>query len=393
MAGHAARFNPERSEGLSRQRFELVLGQPAGHHGHRDAAFTEQAFALGQRADKDAGLGAVLSRAQNQYGDLFIAFDQGPQLGQQIAFLQDDVRARLGHAFDIFSQTFQIGFGLLDGLFAHGFADAQPVFEPALGLRDSEDGDSRACVARAPGCEVRRRPALFRAVGDDEEFAGRGHVGEAAVFARAGQAGLSLGDRMSNGRQSSEAALATMSDRRNPLSAPKCVTLFDDRLECWTGETLERRIALDQVAQVRLSVEMAGTLTQVVCRVTGPSGEIVFGSRKANNGAFDDNAAEFTPLLVAVHRALKPRADAVKFLEGQSMGFRLIMSGLGLVMALLAAGIVGYFLLVEESAMLAFAGFPFLLIGGYLAWVFKPAGPVKYDPEGLIERFSKSETA
>ncbi|MCR9129187.1 MAG: hypothetical protein NXI12_06670 [Alphaproteobacteria bacterium] len=192
---------------------------------------------------------------------------------------------------------------------------------------------------------------------------------------------------------SEDAALAVMTDRRNPLSPEKRLQLFEDRLECWTGETLERRIALDQVTQVRLAVEMAGTLTQVVCRVTGPSGEIVFGSRKASNGAFGDNAAEFTPFLVAVHRALAPRAEAVRFVEGQSMGFRLIMSGMGLIMALIAAAIIGYFLIEEESAMLAFAGFPFLLIGGYLAWVFRPAGPVKYDPDGLIERFAGAGAA
>jgi hypothetical protein len=187
---------------------------------------------------------------------------------------------------------------------------------------------------------------------------------------------------------SDETALAAMADRRNPLSSAKRLQLFEDRLECWTGATLERRILLDQVTQVRLAVEMAGSLNQVVCRVTGPSGEIVFGSRRADNGAFEDNAAEFTPFLVAVHQALGPHGDAVTFVEGQSMGFRLIMAGLGFVMALMAAMIIGYFLIMEESAMLAFAGFPFLLIGGYLAWVFRPAGPVPYDPDGLIARFS-----
>lgn len=186
---------------------------------------------------------------------------------------------------------------------------------------------------------------------------------------------------------SEDSALAHMTDRRNPLSAEKRLAVFSDRIECWAGETLERRIALDDVSQVRLAVEMAGSTTQVVCRVTGPAGEIVFGSRQSQNGAFADNAAEFTPVLVALHRALEPRYGDVSFVEGQSLSFRLILSGLGLVMALIAAAIIGYFLLVEESAMLAFAGFPFLLIGGYLAWVFKPAGPVKYDPGGLVERF------
>jgi hypothetical protein len=192
---------------------------------------------------------------------------------------------------------------------------------------------------------------------------------------------------------SEDSALAQMTDRRNPLSPEKRLAVFSDRIECWAGETRERRIALPDVSQVRLAVEMAGSTTQVVCRVTGPAGEIVFGSRRAQNGAFSDNAAEFTPVLVALHRALEPRYEAVTFLEGQSLSFRLIMSGLGLAMALIAAAIIGYFLLVAESAMLAFAGFPFLLIGGYLAWVFKPAGPVKYDPSGLVERFGGGGSA
>ena len=186
--------------------------------------------------------------------------------------------------------------------------------------------------------------------------------------------------------------LAEMTDRRNPLSAPKRLQLFSDRIDCWDGETLERRIGLDQVATVRLAVEMAGSTTQVACRVAGRNGEIVFGSRRSQNGAFADNSAEFTPFLVALHRALRPRYDQVAFVEGQSVGFRLIMSGLGLVMALIAAATIAFFALVEESAMLAFVGFPFLVIGGYLAWVFRPTAPAAYDPDGLITRFSGSKT-
>lgn len=192
---------------------------------------------------------------------------------------------------------------------------------------------------------------------------------------------------------SDAAPLAAMTDRRNPLSSEMRIVLFEDRLESWSGDVLQRRIQLDQVVQVRLAVEMAGSLTQVACRVTGPSGEIVFGSRKADKGVFEDNAAQFTPLLVALHRALEPRGDHVRFVEGQSLGFRLIMSGLGLIMAMTAAALIGFFVVIEESVMLAFAGLPFLLIGGYLAWVFKPAGPVAYDPAGLIRRFSAAAEA
>jgi hypothetical protein len=62
----------------------------------------------------------------------------------------------------------------------------------------------------------------------------------------------------------------------------------------------------------------------------------------------------------------------VRFVEGQSLGFRVIMALLGASMAALALFFMGWFALVEESALLAVAGFPFLLIGGSLAWVFRP---------------------
>ncbi|MCP2671862.1 hypothetical protein NHF40_13065 [Maricaulaceae bacterium EIL42A08] len=185
-----------------------------------------------------------------------------------------------------------------------------------------------------------------------------------------------------------EEALARMSDRRNPLSPEQALVLHPDRLECWTDNSLTRRIDLGAVTQVRLAVEMAGQDKQVVCRVTGPQGEIVFGSRRANKGAFDDNVVEFQALMVALHTALKPRFEEVAFVEGQSLGFRLIMAGLGVIMAAAALFVIGWFAIVEESALLAFAGFPFLLIGGSLAWVFRPMRPLPYDPDKLIERFS-----
>jgi hypothetical protein len=185
-----------------------------------------------------------------------------------------------------------------------------------------------------------------------------------------------------------ESKLASMDDRRTLLSPKKHLVLFGDRLECHAGQRLERRIALDQIQQVRLAVEMAGSQTQVVCRVTGPSGEIVFGSRAASGSAFEDNALDFQGLLVALHRALAPRYADIAFVEGQSLGFRLIMCALGLVMGIMAAMVSAYILVVRDSVMLAFAGFPFLVIGGYLAWVFRPAGPAPYDPAALVTRFS-----
>lgn len=188
--------------------------------------------------------------------------------------------------------------------------------------------------------------------------------------------------------------LCEMTDRRNPLRPDQAICVFDDRIEASEGDTLTRRIALDQVRQVRLSIEMAGQQTQVVCRVAGPSGEIVFGSRRATApGHWADNALAFRAVLVAVHEALRPRFDAVRFVEGQSLGFRLFMSGLGAAMAVLALGFAGFMLVDGQSPMLTLAGFPFAVIGGYLAWVFRPGRPVPYDPEGLIVRFSGAADA
>lgn len=186
----------------------------------------------------------------------------------------------------------------------------------------------------------------------------------------------------------SDTVLAEMADRRNPLQPARRLALFADRLEWREDATLVRRIALEQVRQVRLSVEMAGQQTQVVCRVTGPAGEIVFGSRRATSpGVWADNALEFRGFLVDLHAALRPHFSQIGFVEGQSMGFRVIMSGIGAVLAILGVMFAGWMMLIEASAMLAVAALPFVAIGGYLAWLFRPGFPVPYDPEGLIERF------
>lgn len=185
-----------------------------------------------------------------------------------------------------------------------------------------------------------------------------------------------------------DAPIARLSDRRNPIHPGRDVILYADRIEWVEGDKLERRLALDAISSVRLSVELAGQQSQVVCRVSGASGEIVFGSRKAvSPGLWEDNALEFQTLLVRVHESLRPRFDAVRFTEGQTLGFRLLMGGIGVVMTSMAVSYMGWMMLKEQSAMMALAGLPFAAIGGYLAYVFRPGRPVPYDPEGLVTRF------
>ena len=191
-----------------------------------------------------------------------------------------------------------------------------------------------------------------------------------------------------------DAPLARINDQRNALRPTREVTLYADRIE-WVEEgRLERRIALPDVTAVRLSVEMAGAQSQVVCRVSGPSGEILFGSRRAVTlSTWEDNALDFQTLLVALHQSLRPRFDTVSFTEGQTLGSRLVLGGIGVMMASMAISYIVWMLLNEQSAMLALAGLPFAAIGGYLAYAFRPGRPVPYDPEALITRFTATPDA
>ena len=185
-----------------------------------------------------------------------------------------------------------------------------------------------------------------------------------------------------------ETVLCEMQDRRQAMRPARTIRLYDDRLEWTEGSKLIRRLPFDQIREVRLSVEMAGQQSQVVCRVQSGSGEIVFGSRRAvKPGVWDDNALDFQTLLVRLHETLRPHFDTVRFTEGQTLGFRLLMGGIGIVMTSMAISYMGWMLLKEQSAMMALAGLPFAVIGGYLAFVFRPGRPVPYDPEGLITRF------
>lgn len=180
---------------------------------------------------------------------------------------------------------------------------------------------------------------------------------------------------------------AAMNERRWPMSPLQEIQLHDDRLEAWEGSTLARRLPLERVEQVRLSVEMGGQQSLVVCRVSGPSGEIAFSSRRAETSGWVDQALEFQRMLVAVHKALRPRGAAVTYLEGQSLTFRLVMSGAGLALLAASAAFSIYMLVTDASPVLALAGAPFALVGGALAWVFRPGRPTPYDPDKLVARF------
>lgn len=186
-----------------------------------------------------------------------------------------------------------------------------------------------------------------------------------------------------------ETVICEMHDRRQAMRPARTIRLYDDRLEWVEGSKLIRRLPFDQIREVRLSVEMAGQQSQVVCRVSSADGEIVFGSRSVvSPSVWEDNVLDFQTLIVAVHTHLKPHREHIQFVEGQTLRFRLVLSGIGASMASAAIGYSAWMLLNNESTMLAVAGLPFAVIGGYLTYAFRPGRPVPYDPDGLIERFT-----
>lgn len=190
----------------------------------------------------------------------------------------------------------------------------------------------------------------------------------------------------------SEPALITrMTDRRNAMSPQADLRLYEDRIELIQNNKIERRLALKDVTKVRMAVEMAGQDTQVVCRVYAHGKAINFGSRAFKGpGSWTNNALEFRTFVLELHKILQNTDSDITYVEGQTLAFRVIVSTLGGV--ILGLGLFfGYYLWVEENnTMLALITLPFMAIGGYLMWLFRPGIPLPYDPKGLIKRFERS---
>lgn len=172
----------------------------------------------------------------------------------------------------------------------------------------------------------------------------------------------------------------TYTDRRNATSADQLITLESKRISVSETGTLKRAIAFEDIMEVRLGVEMAGRDSQIVCRIEGKDGtSIIFGSRSWQSlGQWENRAVLFRDFNTALHRALLPHAESIRFIEGQPLWFGFVMSALGLVLALLGGGFALYLLLDEN--LIGFGGIPGLLIGLYLAWMFRPRAQKPYDP-------------
>ncbi|WP_323760733.1 hypothetical protein [Maricaulis sp.] len=192
-------------------------------------------------------------------------------------------------------------------------------------------------------------------------------------------------------------ALTTLEDRRNARAPLRVLTLDDTALR-WRDASsdpdgiADHLIALDEVRQVRLSVEMAGQASQVVCRVTAGNGDTVaFGSmRCAGMGQWDANARDFQAFLGALHAALEGRSDRVDYIEGSSVRFLVLMTALGGLLTVLAGAAFAKLFLVDENAI-GLVLIPAIALGVWMMRLFWPRAPKHYDPE-TYSRPSDPET-
>ncbi|HAQ34336.1 MAG: hypothetical protein CMF74_07135 [Maricaulis sp.] len=171
------------------------------------------------------------------------------------------------------------------------------------------------------------------------------------------------------------------SDKRSATAPELNWSVEREALTAHDGEAVVKRVQAAEVTHVRLSLEVAGKDVQVVCRVTTRDGEAVFGSQSwAGVGQWNNRAASFRSLLGEWHRVLLPRRDEIAFLEGQSLGFRWVMTLFGLVTGLAGTAVALWFLVVQENPAGLFAVAP-AVTGGWIAWLFRPKPPKPYDPE------------
>lgn len=191
---------------------------------------------------------------------------------------------------------------------------------------------------------------------------------------------------------SASSPIIMLEDRRSAVARTRTVSLFGDRLDLSDRGTLAKRIDLSAITEVRLTVEPApgaGTGALVVCRVRAGASEIAFGSRRLKpDGGWSDEGYAFRKTIIALHTALRPRARDIAFREGPSFRTRLILFSAGLAMIIGALSFAGYMLLDRQAGLLAVMGVPFALIGGAIAWMYRPRPDQSYDPEALIQRFS-----
>lgn len=178
----------------------------------------------------------------------------------------------------------------------------------------------------------------------------------------------------------------TYIDRRGATSNDQIITLESKRVSVSENGNLRRAIAFDEIREVRLGIEMAGRDSQIVCRISARDGtRITFGSRRWKSVWEWENRADlFRDFNAALHGKLQTRWAQIDFIEGHPLWVSFVLAGLGLLIFGLGAAFTYYML--GNNNLMGWGGIPGMIIGLYLAWMFRPRAPKFYDPERYIAR-------
>lgn len=171
-------------------------------------------------------------------------------------------------------------------------------------------------------------------------------------------------------------------DRRNAASKTCLYGIEADRLTVSDEDgTHLVDLPYDRISEVRLAVEMAGQESQIVCRLKTADGQqLAVGSRLWQGpGLWKNQADSFNAWLRALHAALEPHEAQIRYLEGQTLGFMLIMFALGMLLAVMGAGFLVLLVFAQQNPSGLFL-IPVALLGGWLARMFWPRAPKTYDP-------------
>ncbi|MFC4726195.1 hypothetical protein AB6B38_11915 [Glycocaulis abyssi] len=191
---------------------------------------------------------------------------------------------------------------------------------------------------------------------------------------------------MTRSRKTSATAskpLDRLDDCRSAASPVRQITLWPDRLEETAEGALVRRIAIEAVDEVRLSVEPSGIgakdPAQIICRVSAGAKTISFSSlRSTGILKWENQADRFALFLRALHGALKDR-DGVSHVEGAPLKARLKA-----FLPALGVGIAGMVLagwaFTAGQIIIGLIGLVLAVTGGYSAWIFRPTSDKPYDP-------------
>jgi len=243
---------------------------------------------------------------------------------------------------------------------------------------------------RTASGEIHSRTALRTVVSNDKKFARPMRHG-ASLTSAARQVQQFM---LARGAKGIMMAPTTLSDRRNAGTPLRHFTLDSQQLG-WRDDNdrAGTSLPLAEVRQVRLAVEMAGQNSQVVCRVTDAQGrEVAFGSmRWAGIGQWEANAQNFREFLRALHVGLAEQPGPIRYIEGSSMMFLAIMTGLGSALALASAAFFARLFLIDENAI-GLVLIPAIALGIWLMRLFWPRTAKRYDPATYTSAPERAET-